>query len=266
MQGGFLGVIHLPPLPGDPNPVLSFDAALSHALQDAHALAEGGAHGAIVENFGSAPFVKGTAGDRLPPHQVAFLARAATRIRVEFPQLHLGINCLRNDALASVGIAAACGASLVRVNVHTGACLTDQGIIEGEAAHTLRYRRLLNADAIQILADVQVKHAAPLAPRPLTSEVEDTLKRGRADGVIVTGTATGAPISVEVLREVAAASGGKPVWLGSGVTPQSLASLAPYAQGVIVGTWLKRGGKVEAPVDPVRVRELSERWRELQAR
>ena len=57
----------------------------------------------------------------------------------------MGINVLRNDAQAAMGIAAASGASFVRVNVLSGAMLTDQGLIEGQAAELLRLRRQLEA-------------------------------------------------------------------------------------------------------------------------
>ena len=180
---GLIGVIHLPAMPGDPGGG-SFDAAREHARRDALALLDGGIDAVIVENFGSRPFPKGTAADPLPPHQVAAIATVAAELRRRVRVL--GINCLRNDVIAALGIAAATGADFVRVNVHVGAYVTDQGIIEGRAFETLRYRRELGAEAIAILADVRVKHASPLAPVPVATEVEDCLRRAFADAVVVT--------------------------------------------------------------------------------
>ena len=40
-----------------------------------------------------------------------------------------------------------------------------------------------------------------------------------------------------------------PVWIGSGATPQSLAALAEYADGFIVGSYFKPGGDTSRPVD-----------------
>ena len=37
----------------------------------------------------------------------------------------------------------------------------------------------------------RVKHSAPLAARPLADDVADTIERGLADAIIVTGSATG---------------------------------------------------------------------------
>ncbi|MCZ7677559.1 MAG: hypothetical protein M5U28_01790 [Sandaracinaceae bacterium] len=150
-------------MPGDPRYAdAGFDAVLAAARRDAEAIARGGAAAVIVENFGSAPFPKGHPDQPTPPHQVALIALAVSECR-RITGLTVGVNVLRNDARAAVGIAAACGAAFVRVNVHVGAYVTDQGLIEGRAFETLRYRRELGAE-VAILADVRVKHAAPLAP------------------------------------------------------------------------------------------------------
>lgn len=254
----------MPALPGDPNHQGGgFAAVERRVLSDAEALADGGAHGLVLENFGSAPFRKGTAGHRVPPHHVALMAILAQRVKARWPGLSLGVNCLRNDAASALGIAAASGADFIRVNVHTGAYVTDQGLIEGEAEATLRYRHSLGAGRVAIMADVLVKHAAPLVPTTPGQATADTIKRGLADGIIVTGAATGAPISVELLTEVRQAAGDAPLLLGSGVTPENAPTLAPLADGAIVGTWLKEGGVLHNPVDPARVRAMSDLLGEL---
>jgi membrane complex biogenesis BtpA family protein len=259
---GFIGVVHLPPLPGDPLYAGGgFDGAEERALQDAEALAEGGADGIIVENFGSAPFFKGSPADPAPPHQVAALAVIARRCAARFG-VPVGVNCLRKDACAALGIAAAAGLSFVRVNVHVGAAVTDQGVIEGDAARTLRYRTQIGADAVALLADVLVKHAVPLGNTRPGALTRDTLERGLADGVIVTGSSTGSGIDLEVLRAVRNAAGDAPVFLGSGVTPENVVELAPLADGAIIGTWLKTDGNVRAPVDRSLVAQMAEALRD----
>lgn len=266
MIRGFIGVIHLPPMPGDPRSSLetTFDGVVEQALRDGRALFEGGVDGLVVENFGSAPFLKGDAGSRLAPHQVALMTRV-TEAMVRESDRPIGVNCLRNDVISALGIAAATGAQFVRVNVHTGAYVTDQGLIEGEAHRTLRYRRELGAFHIAILADVLVKHAEPLVPTDPTTATEDTVKRGLADGVIVTGRATGQPVDQDLLKQVSAAAGPAPVLIGSGLNLENCRNLAPHVDGAIVGTALKRDGQLFAPVDVERVRamgsELSEHLR-----
>jgi uncharacterized protein len=251
---GLIGVVHLLPLPGDPaHAGGGFAAAYERARADAEALVEGGVAGLIVENFGSAPFFKGTAGERIPPHQAA----ALTRVCLACKQLGVpvGVNCLRNDAHTALGIAAACELDFIRVNVHTGAYVSDQGVIEGEAATSLRYRAALGSSTA-IWADVLVKHATPLAPLEPEAATHDCLDRGLADAVIVTGASTGAPIDAALLARVRAAAAGKAVILGSGLTPDNAVELLAHADAAIVGSWLKVDGVVRNAVDRERVRTL----------
>ncbi len=255
-------MVHLMPLPGSPAFSGGTNPVLDAARADAAALAEGGCDAIMVENFGDTPFFKG----RVPPVTVAAMAAAIVGLRREIGELPFGVNVLRNDATSALAIAAATGASFIRVNVLCGARLTDQGIIEGEAAQLLRERRALGFDGCAIWADIDVKHSAPLAARPLEDEVDDTLKRGRADALIVSGAGTGKPTDIEKLQRVkAAAAGLAPVLVGSGVTEASAATLLKHADGLIAGTWLKHEGHLDRPVDVDRVRRLAQVVRDCKA-
>ena len=262
--GGLIGVVHLPAMPGDPHHAGGeFDEVVAHALRDADALVAGGVDGVIVENFGSSPFWKGDAGSRLPPHQVALMTRVVRAI-VERDAVAVGVNCLRNDAHSALGIAAATGASFIRVNVHTGTYVTDQGLIDGEAAETLRYRQSIGATSVRVLADVLVKHATPLAPMTMSTAVKEALGRGGADAIIVTRTGTGEPVDEESLSEAIHAAGEGGLFIGSGLEPERAQRLAPQLTGAIVGTWLKEEGELSRPVDRERVArfrsEVVGRW------
>ena len=250
-----IGMLHLRPLPGAPR----FDGDLlrvrDHLLRDADALAEGGVDGMMMENFGDAPFYP----DRVPAGAIAHMTALACAVRDRVPNLPLGINVLRNDGRSALAVAHACGASFIRVNVLCGARVADQGLLHGIAQELMRDRAMMQTPApIKVLADVDVKHSAPLgAPRALADEVDDTIARGLADGVIVSGAATGKgtdPRHVAAVR--AAAAGRAAVFVGSGVSLESLAALLPHADGLIVGTSLKRDGRVDNPIDVARVRAL----------
>jgi membrane complex biogenesis BtpA family protein len=245
-----IGVVHLPALPGSPRSRLSIGACIDHALHDAKALVAGGADALIVENFHDVPFYP----TRVPAHTVASMTAICVSIRREL-RCEIGVNVLRNDAAAALAVAVACDAQFVRVNVHTSAMVTDQGIVNGEAAETLRLRRALDAERIQIFADVLVKHAAPLGAFTLEDALRDAVERGLADAVIVSGTATGAPASPDEVRRAAGISD-VPIYVGSGVTMENVADFVPPATGVIVGTSLKVAGHVENAVDVERVRIL----------
>jgi membrane complex biogenesis BtpA family protein len=229
-------------------------ALLDAALADAEAWAQGGVDGLVLENFGDAPFHKGTATDPVPPDVVATLAVAADRLRAA-TGLPLAINCLRNDGRAALGVAAVVGARWVRVNVLAGAYATDQGVIEGEAAALFAYRRQLHSE-VAVLADFLVKHASPLAPVDVAAGARDLAERSGAAGLVLSGARTGVPVDVALLDTVRAAVGEFPLRLGSGLSVANAAVLWPRCDGAIVGTACKRDGRVEAPVDAARVREL----------
>jgi membrane complex biogenesis BtpA family protein len=216
----------------------------------------GGVDGLMLENFGDAPFHPGP----VPGHVLTHMAALAAELRRRF-DLPLGINVLRNDACGALAVAHAVGAEFIRVNVLRGARVTDQGVIEGKAHELLRLRRNLGAEHIRILADVAVKHSAPLGSTPIEQEAADAAQRGGADALLVSGTATGRAVDLATLRRVRAVAGGRPILLGSGVTPETVEPYLPEADGLIAGTALKEGGAVEAPVDPHRVEALMARVR-----
>ncbi len=252
-----LGVVHLPPLPGSPRFAGDLDAVIAYACRDAGALLAGGLDGYVVENFGDAPFHPSDT----PPWVPAVMARVAAALPRQTAggrRAVVGANVLRNDALAALAVAVAAGLDFIRVNVHIGAAVTDQGLIEGRAADTLRARRALAATRVAILADVLVKHARPLGGGQvdIAETAEETAYRGLADALIVTGTATGRATSLDDLRAVRAAVPDRPLLVGSGVTAATVGDTLSLADGAIVGTSLKIDGRTTAPVDVDRVRAL----------
>lgn len=208
--------------------------------------------GLLLENFGDAPFLPG----RVPRHVVASLAALAVRVR-EAVGLPLGVNVLRNDPASALAVAQAAGGSFVRANVWTGARVTDQGLVHGVAHEVLRLRRRLETE-VRVLADVDVKHSTALGARSLEAEAEETVARGLADGLIVTGPASGRPVDPDDLERVRGAAAGAPVLAGSGVTAENVARLLERCDGAIVGTSLEREGVTGAPVERRRVERLVE--------
>lgn len=246
-----IGVVHLRPLPGSPRWDGDLEAVVAQAILDAEAYAEGGAHALFIENFGDVPFTKGA----VPPETIAAMAVAGRAVAAAV-QLPFGFNVLRNDARAGLALCAACGGSFIRVNVHTGAMLTDQGLIEGNAFETLRARQRL-CPHVSIFADVHVKHAVPMGNLPIEDAARDTLDRGLADALIVSGHGTGLPTDPADVERVRRTCPNAKLLLGSGVTVANAATYLPLADGFIVGTSLKTDGKVANTVDPNRVAALA---------
>ncbi|MEO0835189.1 MAG: BtpA/SgcQ family protein [Cyanobacteria bacterium J06642_3] len=247
-----IGVVHLSPLPTSPRWQGKLGEVIARAEQEATALAAGGVDGIIIENFFDAPFSK----DCVDPAIVSAMTLIVDRLK-GMVMLPIGINVLRNDAKSAMAIATCTEIQFIRVNVLTGVMATDQGLIEGKAHELLRYRRELDSN-VAILADVLVKHARPLGTPNLTTAVKDTIERGLADGVILSGWATGSPPSQEDLELATAAAGTTPVFIGSGANWSNITQLMQAATGVIVASSLKRHGNISETIDPIRVAQFVE--------
>ena len=252
-----IGVIHLPPLAGSPgaaghHPAAILQKAGTAAVREAQMLSQAGFEGLILENFGDIPFYK----DRVPAETIASMAVIAAAVR-ETTRVPLGINVLRNDAKAALALAAVTGCEFIRVNVLSGVAATDQGMIEGCAAELLRERDRLGAD-IAILADAHVKHSRSVSSDSMSLAVEEIALRALADGVIITGPTTGRSVDGLHLREASrmARAHKIPLFIGSGATVESLPELRQFADGVIVGSALRAGGRAGAPLDVKRLKEF----------
>lgn len=253
----FIGVIHLPPLPGSPRWGGELEQVLDRARQEAEVLVQGGAHGVVVENYGDAPFRIG----RVESETVAAMTLAVHAVQ-EVSPLPVGVNMLRNDAGSALAVAAVTGAGFIRVNVHYGVMVADEGLVTGEAFETLRRRQALGV-AVKILADVLVKHAVPLGPTDLGLMARETATRGMADGLIISGPATGLPTSATDLAAVRREVPGGFILVGSGVTESNARDLLAIADGAIVGTSLKKDGVITNPLDLDRVKAMAEIFAEL---
>ncbi|ALM75616.1 BtpA/SgcQ family protein [Thermococcus barophilus] len=247
-QKVLIGMVHLKPLPGSYLYDGDFDRVIEHAVNEAKKLEKAGFDAIMVENFNDVPFPK-----TVEPITVAAMSIIAKAVRDEI-SLPIGINVLRNDAIAAYSIAYAVKADFIRVNVLSGVAYTDQGIIEGIAHELAKLRKLLPS-RIKVFADVHVKHAYHFGD--FEDALRDTVERGLADAVIISGKATGMEVDVEKLKKAKKISP-VPVIVGSGTTYDNLPKLWKYADGFIVGTWIKKDGKTKNNIDFERAKNLIE--------
>jgi hypothetical protein len=231
-----IGMLHLSALPGSPRYDGKLSAIREVLLRDAEALLNGGVHGLMMENFNDVPFYPG----RVPAHVTSHMTALAVEVRKRFESVPLGINVLRNDGCTALAVAHAVGAGFIRVNVLCGARVTDQGVIQGIAHDLLRERADLGATDIKIMADVDVKHSAALAQRPIVDEVDDTVERGLADALVVSGAGTGKPTELGKVEAVKQAASQTPVFIGSGITAETVTNYLPHCDGMRVKAFMAR--------------------------
>jgi hypothetical protein len=250
-----IGVVHLKPLPGSPDAV-PLQTAVDVACGQAVAFDKAGFDAIIIENFGDAPFFK----NRVPPTVISSMTRIALEIRKD-TSLPLGVNVLRNDGRAAMSIAGAVDARFIRVNVYVGAQVTDQGLIEGEAADIVRLRANEGFE-VDVFADIMVKHAAPLGRRSLLDEALEASGRAGADALILTGPSTGLETSLADLRLVREVLPDSVILVGSGIKPGNVAEYLELADGLIVGSSLRENGEAGARILPERLEEMASAFRQ----
>ena len=239
-------MVHLGPLPGAPLYDGDLDAVIAAAVVDAGRLTDAGFDAIMIENFGDVPFF----ADDVPKATIAAMTRATVAVAAR-AGVPIGVNVLRNDALGALAVAVATGAAFIRVNVLSGLMYTDQGPIVGRAADVARARLHL-APEVRILADVFVKHATPPPGTTIEQAAKDLAGRGLADGVIVSGAATGSEPAVAAVEAVRSSTGDIPLLIGSGASESNVARLLAVADGVIAGTSIKQEAVTTNPVDPER--------------
>ncbi len=255
-----IGVVHLPPLPGAPKYDGKFSRVLERAIRDSKAYVEGGLKYILIENFGDAPFQV-----RVKEPETIIAMTVVTRevIREVGDQAIIGINLLRNSGPEAMVIAILTGAKFIRVNALCQVIDAPEGILKPvarEIAETV-FKLKSKLGEVKVLADVNVKHGKPLTNRDIIEVIRDTIERGGAHAIIVTGKATSEPPSIELV-EKAKMSGAK-IFIGSGISIENLEKYWKLADGFIIGSYFKIGGETSNPVDVSRVEKFMKLYRRL---
>ena len=135
----------------------------------------------------------------------------------------------------------------------------DSKICDGDFAERLETLRI--ECPVFLLGGVRFKYQPVRSGR----SVEEDLRLGkeRCDAVVVTGTGTGISTELEKIRLFREVLGDFPLIVGAGMTEENCREQLSIADGAIIGTWFKRDGITEAPVDPERVRRFMEIVREV---
>lgn len=252
-----IAMIHVPALPGTPRACLAMPEVCEQVRREAAIYAAHGVDAVMLENMHDVPYLKADVG----PEITACMTTAALAARDEFAG-PMGVQVLAGANDAALAVALAASLDFVRVEGFVFGHVADEGWLDACAGDLLRRRRHLGCEHVAVLADLKKKHAAHAATADVS--LAETVRAAAfcgADGVIVTGEATGQTTAPEAVDEALAASE-LPVLVGSGVTTVNLPSYA-RAHGVIVGSHLKAGGVWSQPVEADRVARLMAAARSL---
>ena len=255
-----IGMVHVGALPGTPRACATLDQLISGAVADAKALAGAGFDAIIIENMHDRPYIHAEHA----PETTAIMTRVGLAIRDAARSTPLGVQVLSGGNREAIAIALAIDGSFIRCENFVFSHVADEGLLpRAEAGRLLRYRRTIGADHIAVFADIKKKHASHAMTADISiADAAEAAAFFLADGVIVTGTATGRPTDPVDLSAVRRAVK-LPLLVGSGATPEQLPSLLAHADGVIVGSWIKREGWWENPVDPARAAAMAGAFRSM---
>lgn len=246
-----IGVIHVGALPGTPRCSSSVSELVATAKTEARLYREAGVDGVIIENMHDIPYLRGEVG----PEIVSAMTAVSVEVKHECG-LPVGVQILAGANIEAMAVAHAAGLDFIRAEGYAYAHVADEGLIQSSAAKLLRFRKMIGATRVQVWTDVKKKHAAHAITADVSlGETAETVEFMGADCVIVTGSATGKPPSVEDVDE-AKNHCGLPVFLGSGITDANIADFYDHADGFIIGTAFKVDGVWSNTIDPSRVSRL----------
>jgi membrane complex biogenesis BtpA family protein len=250
-ERALVGMVHLAALPGSPRATLSPREVARRAVDEARLLADAGFDAILLENMHDAPYL----AREVAPETVAAFARAACEVRAAV-SVPLGVQVLAGANRAALGIALAAECAFIRAEGFVFAAVADEGLLErADAGPLLRARRALGPDAerIAILCDIKKKHSSnSITADTSLAEHAHAAEFFGADGVIVTGTATGFTTPIADL-EAARLACGIPVLAGSGTNAGNVRGVLAAAHAAIVGSDLKHDGRWWNPLDPARI-------------
>ena len=247
-------MIHVSALPGTPAYGGRISEIMRKVEEEVQIFAELGIDGILIENMHDTPYLKRQVG----PEITASMTMAAHCARARFTG-PIGVQILAGANQSALAVALAAELDFVRAEGFVFGHLADEGWMESDAGQLLRYRKLIGAEHIPILADIKKKHASHAVTQDVNL-VETAMAAHffAADGIIVTGTSTGKSVNAGDLEALQPTRRKLPLWIGSGLTAENLVDLYPFIDGAIVGSWIKKEGYWKNALEPARIRTLLE--------
>ncbi|XP_045608960.2 uncharacterized protein F13E9.13, mitochondrial isoform X1 [Procambarus clarkii] len=261
-RGAVIGMIHVKALPGTPMNHHGVEELVEMACSQAQIYKEAEIDGVLVENMFDLPYVKQSF---LGPEVIACMTRVCGEVRNIIPKkVPCGVQILAGGNQEALAVSKACGLQFIRAECFIFSHVADEGLMDGCAGPLLRYRRAIGAEDVLVFADIKKKHSA----HSITSDVTivETAQAANfflADGVIITGSATGQEADHTQLHDVLQ-NVDLPVLIGSGVTKTNVHKFMD-ANGFIVGSHFKTGGRWTGELEYDKVKSFTDLVKSLRA-
>ncbi|MBN2830391.1 MAG: BtpA/SgcQ family protein [Candidatus Cloacimonetes bacterium] len=251
-------MLHIRALPGTPLNRLTMDEITAKAVEEAQVYLAEGVDGLIIENMHDVPYLNGHCG----PEIVAGMTAVAVTLR-KLTDKPIGIQILAGCNKEALAVAHIAGLDFIRAEGFVFGHVADEGIMNSCAGELLRYRKSIGAEKVLIFTDIMKKHSSHAITADL--DVADHAEAAEfflSDGLIITGSSTAKPASIEELEIVQKVSK-LPILIGSGLNAENIERYYPFASGFIVGSNLKIDGKWQNELSQIRIRSFMESFRSL---
>ena len=242
-----IAMAHLLPLPGTPQ----YDAAggiqaiVDHLGVDLDILLDAGFDAVLFCNEGDRPYSFHAGYDG-----VAAMTRVVTELAPK--DRPFGVDYLW-DSQAALAVAMATGATFIR-GVMVGAYESDMGLWSTDVASLLRERRRLGADDVAMFMNITPEYSSSVGTRSVMDVASSAVVSSLADTILISGPVQGSEPDLELLaRTKVAIRECVPVLANTGAKASNVASYLEVADGIIVGTDLKKDGYTWNAVDADRV-------------
>lgn len=240
-----IAMLHLPALPGRPrhDRAGGMRVLIETVEHDLSALQAAGVDGFLFCNEADLPYQIGV-GPEIAAGMAAVIGEVRDLITRPF-----GVDLVW-DPMSSLAVARATGASFVR-EVFTGVFESDLGIMQPDFGAIAAYREQIGAGSVAMFTNITPEFASGLGTRSVADRARSAAYLG-VDAILISGQLTGTSTNLDQLAEAKAAVPNTPVLANTGVRAETVDQILSVADGVFVGTSLKRDGITWNAVDPER--------------
>ncbi len=243
-----IAMCHFSALPGDPwfDKSCGIRQVIDWARKDLLALQNGGVDGVLFSNEFSMPYMT-----KVDPITIACMGRVIGELMPDI-KIPYGVNVIW-DPTASLDLAVAVDAKFVR-EVFTGVYAGDFGLWNTNCGVVVRHQHSIGAENVKLLFNIVPEASRYLADRDVVEIARSTVFNTHPDALCISALTAGMEINTQILKKTKETVPDTVVLVNNGLRLENLSAQLSIADGGVVGTTFKYGGKFENHVDESRVK------------